>query len=120
MRIKSQDDNSHNAKAPPEDVKLRKILECEAARHKNYVTNTTIDEKNNKRTETVCTHKKALIPWYAVVAFGFFTIKYDEKCEYKITALNQDSYYSIFAKQAAIEQAETNAEMEKRAAAGEM
>ena len=35
------------------------------------------------KTETVCTHKTYLIPWYIGVAAGFFAFKGDKVCEDK-------------------------------------
>lgn len=39
------------------------------------------------KTETVCTHKTYLIPWYVGIAGGFFTVKGDRTCEDRVTKL---------------------------------
>ncbi len=53
-----------------------------------YITHTTIDKERNTKTERVCTHKTAYVPWYAVYAAGLFSFKYGEQCENKETKID--------------------------------
>lgn len=54
-----------------------------------YVVHTTIDRDRGVKTDRVCTHKTAYIPWYAVYVAGVFTHKYGEECEEQTTTLEQ-------------------------------
>jgi len=56
-----------------------------------YVVHTLVDKDKNQRIERICTHKTAVIPWYAVVAGGFFTWKYGQECQLKTTPLNAEA-----------------------------
>ena len=59
-----------------------------------YVTHTTVNEASNQRVEHVCTHKRAFIPWYAVVAAGFFTLRYGQECHDEVSPLSEPSKYA--------------------------
>jgi hypothetical protein len=59
-----------------------------------YVTRTTVNEAINQRVESVCTHKTAVIPWYAVVAAGFFTLRYGHECHDETSPLSEPSKYA--------------------------
>jgi hypothetical protein len=59
-----------------------------------YVTHTTVNETMNQRVESVCTHKTAFIPWYAVVAFGLFTFRYGHECHDEVSSLSEPSKYA--------------------------
>lgn len=59
-----------------------------------YVTHTTVDKAMNQRVESVCTHKTAFIPWYAVVAAGFFTLRYGHECHEEVSPLSEPSKYA--------------------------
>src|SRR2546425_7905199 len=48
-----------------------------------YVIHTSVNESRNERTERVCTHKTMLIPYYAIVVAGFFTLSYRQGCAYR-------------------------------------
>jgi hypothetical protein len=45
-----------------------------------YLIKTTIDRDKGQQIDRMCTHKTAFIPWYAIVAAGFFTFHYDKEC----------------------------------------
>ena len=57
-----------------------------------YLIKTTEDIANNKRTEIICTHKKAIIPWFAGVAAGVVSFNYGRECEERITALSEPAF----------------------------
>lgn len=59
-----------------------------------YIIHTTLNEAINQRVESVCTHKKAFIPWYAVVAAGVFTFRYGEECHDEVSPLSEPSKYT--------------------------
>lgn len=59
-----------------------------------YVTHTTVNEAIDQRVEKVCTHKTAIIPWYAVVVAGFFTFRYGEECHDEVSPLSEPSKYA--------------------------
>jgi hypothetical protein len=67
------------------------ILSVSACTSQPYVTKTVINEAKQERIETICTNKRAVIPWYIGVAAGFFTYKYGERCEDVTTSLDQNS-----------------------------
>ena len=59
-----------------------------------YVKQTTLNESLNQRTELVCTHKTALIPYYAIVVAGFFTVRYGHECSEEVSPLAEPSKYT--------------------------
>jgi hypothetical protein len=59
-----------------------------------YVIHTEVNETKNQRVERVCTHKRAFIPWYAVVAAGVFTYTYGQECHEEISLLSEPSKYA--------------------------
>lgn len=64
------------------------MLTLGACASKPYTTKQTIDKQTGTRVDTVCTHKTYVIPWYAVVAAGFFTIKGGQKCVDQVKEIN--------------------------------
>ena len=38
-------------------------------------------EKDGVVTDTVCTHKRAVVPWFVGVAGGFVSFKYGRECK---------------------------------------
>jgi len=52
-----------------------------------FVKTSVLDQANGQRTDTVCTTKRAVIPWFVGVAGGFFTFKYGEACTEKVSPL---------------------------------
>ena len=54
-----------------------------------YVIKERIDQQANTKTETICTHKTYIIPWYIGVAAGFFTVKGKPDCVEQITVLGK-------------------------------
>ena len=46
-----------------------------------YVTQQRFDEVKRTKTERICTKKTYVIPFYVVIAAGFFTFEGDETCE---------------------------------------
>lgn len=55
-----------------------------------YVVHTLVDKDKNEKVERICTHKTAVIPWYAVVAAGFFTYRYGQECQLKRTQITPE------------------------------
>jgi hypothetical protein len=45
-----------------------------------YTVKSVIDKQAGTQIDTVCTHKKYFIPWYAIVAFGVFTVNGKPEC----------------------------------------
>ena len=73
-------------------IALMILLIIAACTSRPYLKKTTIDEANNKRTEVICTHKKAIIPWYAGIAAGFFAFNYGQECVEKVSALSEPPF----------------------------
>ena len=54
-----------------------------------YVIKTTYNQ-DGSRIDTICTHKKMFIPWYAVVAAGYVTFNYDEECHDEVVRTQEN------------------------------
>ncbi len=52
-----------------------------------YVEKTQVDRLAGKKTETVCTHKRAFIPWVLPGFAGFTTTRYGKTCTERTTTL---------------------------------
>lgn len=63
-----------------------------ACTSKPYVVHTTIIQEENKRVELICTHKTAVIPFYVVVAAGFFTHTYGKECYSRTSLLSEPAF----------------------------
>lgn len=70
-------------------------LALAACTSKPYVIHTKEDLSTGQRTERVCTHKKALIPYYAVVVMGILNFRYGEKCHDEVSPLTSRSLHAV-------------------------
>jgi len=52
-----------------------------------FVKTSVLDQAKGQRTDTVCTTKRAVVPWFVGVAGGFFTFKYGEECKDEVKPL---------------------------------
>jgi hypothetical protein len=59
-----------------------------ACASKPYVINTVINETAKTKTETICTHKIYVIPWYIGVAAGFVKFNGEKDCHDETTVLD--------------------------------
>jgi hypothetical protein len=45
-----------------------------------YITKTVIDKEKGTQVDTVCTHKKAVVPWVLPGVIGATSFKYGQEC----------------------------------------
>lgn len=57
---------------------------------KPYVINTIINEAAKTKTETICTHKTYVIPWYIGVAGGFVKFDGAKECHDETMAIKHE------------------------------
>jgi hypothetical protein len=81
------------------EVNMKKVIRIiflvallSACSSKPYVVSTTIMQEANKRTEVICTHKTAVVPWYAVVAAGVVSFDYGKECYTRTSLLSEPAF----------------------------
>lgn len=73
-----------------------------------YVVRTTLNPHAQQKTERICTHKRAVVPFYAVAVAGWFPVTFGRSCHDETTPITDPSRYAKPAKKDEV----TNAEEE--------